>query len=217
MKRFRFRVHRTKRGGVLPAAEFDLEIEGKRTILDALETIERTIDPSLVFRHSCHHGSCGTCAVRVNGVERLACRTSIESLESDLIVVEPLSGFPVMADLAVDRRPFFGELPPGTTHLRASETDGLVRFENCIECGACVSACPVSETFVGPAALAAAAREIANNPERKQELLDFAAGPRGVDGCVGSFACSRVCPLQVYPSRKIIDLRDLTNRHRRRL
>lgn len=206
----------------MPPADFAVELEPSATVLEALEEIGRAHDPSLVFRHSCHHGSCGTCAVRINGREALACRTTLESLASHEITVEPLRGFPVVADLLVDSSSLFAELPRDISHLRPAESADdrvsppevkrFTRFENCIECGACISACPVTESFLGPAALARIAAEIRKSPSRRDELLSPAAGPRGVDRCVQAYECSRVCPSKVYPSRRIIELRGLLGR-----
>jgi succinate dehydrogenase / fumarate reductase iron-sulfur subunit len=116
--------------------------------------------------------------------------------------------------------PFYAELPTGVNCLRESEwnlgasvPEGVGRFErleSCIECGACVSACPVSERgepFVGPAALAAVSREMQKGVSHAAGLLDLAGGDRGVRRCERAAACSRVCPTEVYPARHIQQLR----------
>ena len=70
--------------------EFDVPIEGCTTLLDALRWIQLNRDPSLSLRHSCLHASCGTCGVRVNGREELACVSSLAE-HGDDIRVEPLA------------------------------------------------------------------------------------------------------------------------------
>jgi succinate dehydrogenase/fumarate reductase-like Fe-S protein len=88
-------------------------------------------------------------------------------------------------------------------------SDGIQQFtrsENCIECGACVSACPVTQKhqqFLGPAVLAAAHNELKNFPEKAEELLFFARNQRGVNFCERALNCNRVCPTGVYPARHI--------------
>ncbi len=73
---------------------------GKGTmVLDALNYIRENHDPTLRFRHSCHMGKCGSCAVMVNGRPGLACW----ELAVDGMVIEPLRGLPVIADLVVER------------------------------------------------------------------------------------------------------------------
>ena len=85
----------------------------------------------------------------------------------------------------------------------------MTRLENCIECGCCEAACPVtsrSEPFMGPAVLAAVNNEMRNRPAAKKPLLRMAADSRGAAGCERHLACSRVCPSKVYPARHIADL-----------
>lgn len=209
-----------------------VELEDGATLLDALEYLRTGTVPDLIYRHSCHHGSCGTCAVRLDGAEVLACLTPLASLgEGDALpVIEPLRTFEPYADLAVDPGRLFDSLPKDASKLRASEwvdgeqipepaggvsgaacrpdgIDRFVRFEDCIECGACMSACPVEEPFVGPASLAALRRELLKNPGRRDELLAIAARSDAVAACRRHFACSKVCPRHVYPGKHIELLR----------
>ena len=96
------------------------------------------------------------------------------------------------------------ELPGGIRHFS--------RFENCIECGACVSACPVSHqnaTFIGPAVLAALNCELQKAPQGAKDLVAVAGSKRGEHLCERALNCSRVCPTGVYPARHIADLRRL--------
>lgn len=219
-----FSIYRVKTAGGATAApaegrfeDFTLEVRPHESVLDALERIRRALDPALIYRRSCHHGSCGTCACLVNGKELLACTANVHAFETEKLTVEPLRKTAGIGDIAVDLSAFFRELPPAWSYLRGSEWNpgsGLpagiarhTRFESCIECGICVSACPVREGFMGPAALAFLNRELAKEPEKRGELLDHAAGERGVGSCVKALACSRACPAGVYPGRHIADLR----------
>jgi succinate dehydrogenase / fumarate reductase iron-sulfur subunit len=216
MKRF-IAVARTS-GGSARTERFEVDYDERTTVLDALETIRTGRVPELAYRHSCHHGSCGTCGVRIDGREVLACLTTVASLSGEAPLVEPLARFDVVADLATDPGRLFRSLPDGATYLRASDPqdsreappggDGFVRFEDCIECGCCVSACPASDRgFQGPAALAAVRREMINRPERAAEMRALAARPDGVAACERHLDCSRVCPRAVYPAKHIQLLR----------
>jgi succinate dehydrogenase / fumarate reductase iron-sulfur subunit len=191
------------------------QVEEATTVLEVLERLRGT-DPTLMYRRSCHHGSCGTCACRINGRERLACTTRVLELDAEVVTVEPLRKLRKMGDLVVDPTDFFREYPLDWHTLRPSEAqpeakppEGLRRYtrlENCIECGACVSACPVGD-FLGPAVLAGLNRERLERPDREEPLLHLAGGDRGVRKCERALECSRVCPTSVYPARHIEQLR----------
>src|SRR5271157_2441792 len=65
------------------------------TILDILNEIKWKQDGTLTFRRSCRHGICGSCAMTVNGLNRLACETQVKSLGGGTIEIEPLRHFKV--------------------------------------------------------------------------------------------------------------------------
>jgi len=216
-----FRILRSRPGqGEPPGFEtFRLELGPGATVLEGLDVIRREQDPSLMYRHSCHHASCGTCACKINGTERLACVTAVRDLGTPEVVLEPLDGFPCLGDLAVDTAPLHRDLPPARAVLRASEVhpgaappegiERFERFEDCIECGACVSSCPVSRkdsSFRGPAGLAALNREAVNRPHRSPRVLEQAGAEGGARRCERAVNCSRVCPAGVFPARHILDL-----------
>ncbi|MFW6293784.1 MAG: 2Fe-2S iron-sulfur cluster-binding protein, partial [Spirochaetota bacterium] len=148
---------------------FRVESGRYKTLLDALEEVRAREDSTLLYRHSCHHGSCGTCGMLVDGERVLACTTRLEELGDDA-TVDPLGPFPLIGDLAVDPTALFRDFPDEAGYLRESEANQdaetppeagtFTRFENCIECGLCVSVCPVQQSFKGPAALAAYGREL---------------------------------------------------------
>jgi len=199
---------------------FKVELDSTLTVIDALDHIRFTIDPSIKYRHSCHHGSCGTCACIINNVERLACMTFLHEFNDNIIKIEPLKSFKVISDLVVDISQMINKIPQ-SSYLRESEfsTDsikpnGIIewnRFENCIECGSCVSACPVDKDFLGPSVLSSIHRELEKqkNPEIIEDLKRIAFSKEGVDACEKHFACSKVCPTKVSPAKHINDLRKL--------
>src|SRR5919109_2107694 len=88
--------------------DFQLEIDPKERVLDALHKIKWEIDGTLTFRRSCAHGICGSDAMRINGRNRLACKTLIKDINPEKpITVEAIKGLTVMKDLVVDMEPFF--------------------------------------------------------------------------------------------------------------
>ncbi len=211
---------------------FSVPVGARTTVLDALEFIRARFDGSLLYRHSCHHGSCGTCGMLINGEQYLACLAPVEEMAAGTkdtaaptsptapdVTVEPLDVFGHIRDLAVDPTGFFARYPHEASYLRDSEVngdapvaeearragtvEGYERFENCIECGLCVSVCPVTQAFVGPATLAAFHRELKNRPERREEILGLVDQRDGVWACQRALNCSRVCPTKVYPAKHI--------------
>lgn len=229
--RLRLRLWRTARTGRRAGAFAEVVVEVDRAADSVLDVIERAwaeVDSTLVFRHACHHASCGTCAVRVNGRERLPCVTPLEAVWDghSRLTIEPLRNVPIVADLAVDPGPqlaYLAELR--FPYVRTVEADvrcairptpdadvgAAERFEDCLECLACVSACPVasgSPDYLGPAVLAAAQR-IVEEPRGDDigHVLHLVDSDHGVWQCRSVLACSAVCPSGVDPAGRIMDLR----------
>ena len=146
-----FRILRYKPNRIDPPRyqDFFLQVEPDMSVLDALEKIRLEQDNTLMYRHSCHHSSCGTCACKINGQERLTCITKISDLEDDIIILSPLEGFKPIGDLVVDVTRFYIDYSEEWHYLKRSERTKsthlpagikhFTRFENCIECGACIS------------------------------------------------------------------------------
>jgi succinate dehydrogenase / fumarate reductase iron-sulfur subunit len=216
-----FRVFRTLRDGEpMRYDTFEVEIAPHETVLDGLEKIWAFQDRSLVFRHACHHASCGSCGMRINGVEKLACLVHIEDICRDggTLTCEPLRGFPILVDLVVDMGDFFGKLEETNFKIirRAEPLPNTpeyehTRFENCIECGLCVSACPIAasdELYLGPAALAASWR-MRQEPRDADihRVMAIVDQEHGCWRCHAAFECSEVCPSNVDPAAMIMALR----------
>ncbi len=218
--------------------DFTVQVAQKAYVLDALEAASAQ-DSTLLYRHACHHASCGSCGLRVNGRERLACITPVAEVMNSkgMIRLEPLRNFPLIGDLLVDFQPFMRHLdrvdlplrrcseplleqgedgsfkriyPPASQNVPALPA-GFNRLENCIECGLCVSACPIAgsdEQYLGPACLAAAGRLLTEPRQRTlTEILQWADGEHGLWRCHAAFECSEVCPASVDPAHEILNLR----------
>lgn len=197
---------------------FSLNLDSSLTVIDALDEIRVNIDPSLSYRHSCHHGSCGTCACIINKKERLACMTFLKEFEDNKIEIEALNSFKKIKDLVVDISNMITNME-GTSYIRESEIhkDSLLpkeltewtRFEDCIECGSCISVCPIKSNFIGPSPLASINRalEKQTNSVEIEKLKKKAYENNGVDACEKHYLCSKVCPTKVSPGKQINDLR----------
>jgi len=194
------------------------------TVLEALKDIRDQQDPSLSFRYSCREAVCGSCGMVINGRISLACRTQVNDLGSDEVVIEPLPNLEIQKDLIVDLSPFWEAYrriepflqargdSPGTGHL-VSEKDmeKVFQYVTCILCACCYSACPVATRdgrYAGPAALAKLYRfAIDPRDERPFSALERVDGPDGVWGCDTVFRCNDVCPKDVRPADGIEGLR----------
>ncbi|MFO0773792.1 MAG: 2Fe-2S iron-sulfur cluster-binding protein [Nitrospiraceae bacterium] len=215
---------------------FRLDLSRGLTVLDALIRIKNEMDGSLGLRYSCRSAICGSCAMTINGTEKLACRTSIrqEFERHGEVRIGPLRNLPVIKDLAVDMRTFWQKVrqvdpwiadsstaetspvpvDPATQQL--SITPAQATYHNvdaCIMCGACVAACTsheVSRGFLGPAALAKADR-IFEDPREgdagKRTRLDALQTLNGIWDCVRCNYCVQVCPKDVKPMEAIVRLR----------
>jgi len=229
-----FKVFRYKQGEA--AAHYDsfmVKTDENTTALVALQGIRRDDAPTLTLRHSCHHGSCGTCGMRVNGEEQLACVVNVQELETPTVVVEPLQNAPLVSDLVVDMAPFFDRYTqPEMPYVRRSDFNpdtavpqGIkhyTRYENCLECGLCVSACPVmgsDASYLGPAAMAAAWRVVEEPRGSDAEFaLNWVDNEHGCWRCHAAYECTAVCPSDVFPAEAIMSLRgELTKRKFRRV
>ena len=209
-------------------ATYTIESKPKFSVLDGLFAILETQDGTLGFRYSCRAGMCGSCAMRINGRENLACRVRLENLGST-VTVEPLRSLPIVKDLATDMTPFFekyrkvdpffvGDSPsfaePALEPLRVDPSRPLRQDANraidCISCGACYSACPTvsaNPAYLGPAALNRAFALAADERDRDVDRLARVSGPEGAYGCRSVGNCVSVCPAGVAPLAAIQLLR----------
>jgi succinate dehydrogenase / fumarate reductase iron-sulfur subunit len=86
---------------------YTLEAEPTDRVLDLLEYVRNYHDGTLAFRRSCAHGVCGSDAMRINGVNHLACKVLVKDLGTNNVTVEPLLGMRVIKDMIVDMEPCF--------------------------------------------------------------------------------------------------------------
>lgn len=207
--------------------DYFVEAGRKTTVLAALMKIKAELDGSLTFRASCRAAICGSCPMQINGIQKLACRTSIyEELERhQKISVGPVANMPVIKDMVVQMNPFWekiravtpyvvskddGEKPIPTAALKTIHND-LNNADACIMCGACLSACnsfEASDQFLGPAALAKALRfQVDPRDEQHEARLDALQASNGIWDCVRCVSCVEVCPKDVQPMEQIIRLR----------
>jgi succinate dehydrogenase / fumarate reductase iron-sulfur subunit len=194
-------------------------------VLDALHQIKWEQDGSLSFRRSCAHGVCGSDAMRINGKNRLACKTLIKDVNPGKpITVEPIKGLPVEKDLIVDMEPFFqayrdvmpflvakGQEPTKERLQSQADKDRYDDTTKCILCAACTSACPVfwsDGQYFGPAAIVNAHRFIFDSRDQAaDERLDILAERTGVFRCRTTFNCTEACPRGIRVTKAIQEVK----------
>lgn len=219
-----FQIYRAKGDGPIHFDTFLLDVDPDEYVLDGVERVWVFHDRSLCFRHACHHSTCGACGMRVNGVEKLTCITPIHEVTTDggTLRIEPLRNFPVVSDLAVDMGSLYlrmdqvhakSVLPVPEAEVEKSpgdwppEDQQYIRLSDCIECGLCISACPISATdseYLGPAVLAGAQQTGLSKDPALIEIID---AEDGVWRCHSAYECTAVCPSFVDPARRIMNLR----------
>ncbi|HVU91774.1 MAG TPA: succinate dehydrogenase iron-sulfur subunit [Jatrophihabitans sp.] len=192
-------------------------------VLNLLHYVKWELDGSLTFRRSCAHGVCGSDAMRINGVNRLACKVLVKDMP-DEISVEPIAGLPLEKDLVVDMEPFFaayravkpylityGNQP--TREYRQSQAD-RERFDDttkCILCAACTTSCPVYWTdgsYFGPAAIVNAHRFIFDSRDQgADERLEILNDREGVWRCRTTFNCTEACPRGIEITKAIAEVK----------
>ena len=159
---------------------------------------------------------CGACSMLINGTPRQACAALIDELDQP-IVLEPLSKFPVVRDLMVDRSAIFvnlmkvqawisidgaWDIHEGAPRISPEEWDRNYLFSRCMSCGCCMAACPQWTTendFLGPAVLGQV-RLMNSHPTGKYEekgRLHAVMAEGGLSDCGNAQNCVRVCPKEI--------------------
>jgi succinate dehydrogenase iron-sulfur subunit len=192
-------------------------------VLNLLHHVKWEIDGSLTFRRSCAHGVCGSDAMRINGVNRLACKVLVKDLP-DEIMVEPIKGLPLEKDLVVDMEPFFeayraikpflityGNQPSREYRQSQAERDRFDDSTKCILCAACTTSCPVYWTdgsYFGPAAIVNAHRFIFDSRDQgAEERLEILNEREGVWRCRTTFNCTEACPRGIEITKAIAEVK----------
>ncbi len=207
---------------------FEVPYTKGMTVLQGLLYIQSKLDGSLGLRFACRAGICGSCAMHINGVYRLACETQV-SLLGEHIRVRPLGHLPIIKDLVVDMTEFWEKyklVKPYLIHSKnvpekeflqsVDDREKLTRIVDCILCGACYAACPVVDThkdYIGPHAFAKANRFIRDSRDDGTfERLRIIGGEDGVFRCHTVFSCQEVCPKEINASGSIAELKMLTTK-----
>lgn len=200
--------------------EHSYEAADSQTILECLQEIKHHQDATLSFRSGCRSGVCGSCAVRVNGKQQLACQCKAQ--EGDHI--ESLQYHAPIRDLIVDLDKAASTLHASLSWLeepvikQVSKSDEK-RYEiqsDCILCDSCYSACPVfavNPDFLGPFSLTRVFRYCSDSREGEEKNKIDAIQKNGVWDCTLCGECTLACPQGIDPKSDIMNLRSKSVMH----
>lgn len=214
--------------------EFKIPHRPGYNIISALMEVRKnpqTIDGKKVaapiYESSCLEEVCGSCSMVINGRPRQACSTLIDNLDqTDPVFIEPLSKFPVVRDLIVDRSRMFQALRKiqGWVAVDVSKDTGKFGppippkladerylFSRCMTCGCCMEACPQfhqNSDFIGPAPLGQTYyfNSHPTGAYAKEERLHAIMGKGGISDCGNAQNCVQVCPKGITLTSAIADL-----------
>lgn len=213
--------------------EFAVPVEPGANVISCLKwiaanPITRDGKPTTppVWDSGCLEEVCGACTMVINGKARQSCSCLIDAYapsDGDTITLEPMSKFPVIRDLWVDRERLFHNLKrvkawvpidstfsfgPGPQEL-PDRQETRYALSQCMSCGCCLEACPQfnleadpaawDTAFVGAHAISQARlfNEHETGRALKHDRLDALMGPGGVSDCGNAQNCVKVCPKHI--------------------
>lgn len=224
MKSYTLKVYRGEPGHQY-YEEFELPLREGENVISALMEIQKNprnkrqeIVAPVVWEQGCLEEVCGSCSMLVNGYPRQACTALIEKLieKSGHVVLAPLTKFPLVRDLIVDRSQMFANLKKvrGWIDVDNSKEEGfgplisqekqevIYALSTCMTCGCCSEGCPVvnsKSAFIGPAPISQARLFNANptgqlmRPARLRALMKEG----GISECGNAQNCVEVCPKKI--------------------
>ncbi len=192
--------------------EFQYDGDLNITVTSLLEKLGDPVEYSC----SCLQGICGACAMVINGEPKLACQTFLKNeqvvKEYDVIRIEPLSKFPLVKDLKVDRSILYDSMKSSRLWL---ESDAIIHDDNldfeyemslCLMCGCCCEACPNYDLgdFVG-AHIPVSASKLISQEKDSDHIKEIKKSYKNgfYNHCVKSIACEDSCPAGISTQRAI--------------
>ena len=225
-----FRIRRRERPDADPYwEEYEIPYRPNLNIISALMEIRknpvtkdgRRVSPP-VWDMNCLEQVCGICTMVINGKVRQSCSALVDQLEQP-ITLEPMSKFPNVRDLVVDRSEMFEHLKrvkawieiDGTHDLgpgpRMDPDDVAERYaySRCMTCGCCLEACPQygDGQYIGPQAIAQVRYQNMHptGAITRDERLSGITGDDGITNCGNAQNCVRVCPMSIPLTKAIYE------------
>lgn len=226
------RIRRQERPGSAPYwQEFEVPFQPAMNVIAALQAARKlartrdgkTVDP-VTWESNCLEEVCGACTMIVNGKVRQACSALVEHLPQP-VTLEPMTKFPVVRDLCVDRSSMFENLKkvkawipidgtydigPGPRMGDDEAQEGYI-LSRCMSCGCCVEVCPQvndRSDFMGPAVMSQVVLFNSHPTGRlnRHERLDAVMGPGGIQDCGKAQNCVRACPKEIPLTESLVRL-----------
>ncbi|MEA3229178.1 MAG: 2Fe-2S iron-sulfur cluster-binding protein [Campylobacterota bacterium] len=195
-------------------AEFEVDVHDI-TLLSLLNTIKTEQDSSLTFASGCRSSVCGSCSMRVNDKEVLACSYKVQDGDR----VEPLNNLPLIRDLVVDvdrayeknkkAKAWLSQIKDTVSLTQENEKINEIQSD-CILCASCYSACPVfavNDDFLGPFTLTRVWKYVSDKREESEKEMIDTIQTDGVWSCTLCNECTVVCPQNISSKTDIEKLR----------
>ncbi|MHB1157102.1 MAG: succinate dehydrogenase iron-sulfur subunit [Phycisphaerales bacterium] len=204
---------------------FEVVFRPQMNVISALQaiaanpvTIEGKKTTPVVWDCNCLEEVCGACTMVMNGRVGQSCSTIVENLlkQGDTLTLEPMSKFPVVRDLFVDRSRLFNNLKEikgwvpidGTYSLGPGPkespevADLRYNLSRCMSCGCCLEVCPqytADNHFAGAAVISQVAYFNLHNTGKvlASDRLDIMADAGGVNDCGNAQNCVKICPKEI--------------------
>jgi succinate dehydrogenase / fumarate reductase iron-sulfur subunit len=234
-KTVEIRISRRERTGAQQYTEtFEIPYRRNLNVISALMEIRKnpvtkdgkqTTPP--VWDMNCLEQVCGICTMVINGRVRQSCSALIDDLliasGGNTITLEPMSKFPNVRDLVVDRSRMFEHLKrtnawielDGTHDLGPAprmsqeEVEERYAYSRCMTCGCCLEACPQyhEDNYIGPQAIAQVRYQNMHPTGKmtRDERLEALMQEDGITNCGNAQNCVQVCPMSIPLTRAIYE------------
>lgn len=238
-KQIRLKIKRQEKAGSEPYwEEFAIPYAPGHNIISLLMEIQKNPvnargekTTPVVWECNCLEEICGACTMVINGRVRQACSALVDDIGTE-ITLEPMTKFPTVRDLHVDRQAMFEALKRVTAWIPIDGTYDMgegprmapkdqeegYRLAKCMTCGCCMEACPQynsHSTFLGPSPIAQVRlfnlhpTGVMHRNERLETLMDEG----GIAQCGNAQNCVRMCPKEVPITKTLAELNKDVNRY----
>ncbi len=213
--------------------DFNIPVEKGITVLRALNYIKENIEPRLSYRAFCQAGICGSCAMKINGVTKLACTTQVwdeleNCAEENVLLIEPVSNLHVLKDMVVDMdmvvdkiEKYFGWVSTKMPENQFGKKEFNIPEEefklydaatDCILCASCISECTMTKAnkdYITPAVLLKTYRmESDSRDSISDKRMDTLVEKNGVWDCTHCYRCMEYCVKHIPIMDSIHHLRE---------